>query len=309
MVKLLLSYTIMAPSSHNTQPWKFRWPDKQIEVYADFDRWLTIADADQRELFISAGCALENLLITARAFHYHCTTTYFPDSGDESLIAKVDLRKDATLNDEESTTLFSSITSRRTYHHQYRSIDVGKPVQEHLQSLAYSPEVSLHFLDQEEQKRQIEELIIQADNWQFSDPAFRSELGYWIGQSVFGTPWLISKMGQWVVTNFNRGKQQSKKDTILVEHAPLLGILYTKTNTHEEQVKVGQAYERINLGCTKLGIGLQPLSQPLEVPDIKSQLAPLLPHPKWFPQHLFRLGYTDRKQKPTPRRPLEEFLL
>ena len=39
------------------------------------------------------------------------------------------------------------------------------------------------------------------------------ELGYWIGQGVFGTPWPMSKMAQFVVTYMNMSKGQAKKDS------------------------------------------------------------------------------------------------
>lgn len=41
-----LKYAILAPSSHNTQPWLFKIVGEDtIEVYADDSRWLKIADS------------------------------------------------------------------------------------------------------------------------------------------------------------------------------------------------------------------------------------------------------------------------
>ena len=36
----LLRYAILAPSSHNTQPWKFLVGEDEIQVFADLARWL-----------------------------------------------------------------------------------------------------------------------------------------------------------------------------------------------------------------------------------------------------------------------------
>jgi nitroreductase len=52
--------------------------DQSIEIYADESRWLKIADADKRELYISVGCALENLLVAAEHFGYKTEVDYFP---------------------------------------------------------------------------------------------------------------------------------------------------------------------------------------------------------------------------------------
>lgn len=74
-LQFLSRYAILAPSSHNTQPWKFRVVDGQIEVFMDEERWLRVADDDQRELPLSIGCALENLLIAAEHFGLGHETT------------------------------------------------------------------------------------------------------------------------------------------------------------------------------------------------------------------------------------------
>lgn len=61
----LLRHAILAPSSHNTQPWSFDVHDNRLEVHADLTRWLRVADADRRELHVSLGCAIENLVLAA----------------------------------------------------------------------------------------------------------------------------------------------------------------------------------------------------------------------------------------------------
>ena len=77
-IRFLLGYAILAPSTFNTQPWRFMIREQELMVFADMERWLRISDADQRELYISVGCALENLLIAARHFGFASTISYFP---------------------------------------------------------------------------------------------------------------------------------------------------------------------------------------------------------------------------------------
>ena len=83
----LINYAVLAPSIHNSQPWKFNVSKDEIRLYADEARWLQVADADKREYFISLGCALENLIIAAEHFGYTCQTVYFP--GEVGLVAVV----------------------------------------------------------------------------------------------------------------------------------------------------------------------------------------------------------------------------
>ncbi|WP_229440580.1 hypothetical protein [Massilia sp. BSC265] len=56
---------MLAPSSHNTQPWLFRMAESSIDLFADRTRALPVNDPDDRELTISCGCALMHLRIAA----------------------------------------------------------------------------------------------------------------------------------------------------------------------------------------------------------------------------------------------------
>ena len=56
-----VSYAVLAPSGHNTQPWRFRFDDDAIELHADRTRALPVIDPDDREMTISCGTALLHL--------------------------------------------------------------------------------------------------------------------------------------------------------------------------------------------------------------------------------------------------------
>ena len=66
----IASYASKAPSGHNTQPWKFHITDSTITVLPNLDVALPVVDRNNRELFISLGCAVENLCIAASYFGY-----------------------------------------------------------------------------------------------------------------------------------------------------------------------------------------------------------------------------------------------
>src|SRR5574341_2278826 len=77
----LVRYATLAASGHNTQPWKFAVKANVIEIHPDYARRLPVVDPNDRELWISLGCALENLLIAARAAGYAPEVIY-PDGAD-----------------------------------------------------------------------------------------------------------------------------------------------------------------------------------------------------------------------------------
>jgi hypothetical protein len=61
----LLRYAILAPSSHNSQPWKFRLELDGIAVLRDLGQELPVADPVGREAVIGIGASLFNLRVAA----------------------------------------------------------------------------------------------------------------------------------------------------------------------------------------------------------------------------------------------------
>lgn len=63
----IVYHASLAPSGHNTQPWvvRVRAPDRLV-IGTARERWLPKVDPENRELLLSLGCFLENLIVTAK---------------------------------------------------------------------------------------------------------------------------------------------------------------------------------------------------------------------------------------------------
>ncbi len=304
----LLGYAILAPSSHNTQPWKFTVGGNAVQIFVDSTRWLRVADADRRELYLSVGCALENLLIAAEHFGYAYRVDRFPQPGNEELAAQVKFEPRERTSPFKNGALFRAIPQRHTNHQVYKERPIRPADLQRLKACCAEDDIYIYFTSDVEVKRQIDTLIVRGDAIQFADPAFREELGYWIGQGVFGTSWLMSHLGQLAMSYINLGKPTAKKDSELLMSAPVLALISSAENSREAQVRCGQVFERIFLTAFSLGISVQPMSQIVEVPELKADLNKIIPLEGTFPQHPFRLGYAEPEQAQTPRRPLTEVL-
>ena len=84
--KEIIHYATLAPSGHNTQPWKFSIKNNSILIYPDYSRRLPIVDPDDHALFISLGCALENLIIAANHMGYSAKVACFPPNEENDCI-------------------------------------------------------------------------------------------------------------------------------------------------------------------------------------------------------------------------------
>ena len=106
--------------AHDSQPWIFRLAPSRIDLYADTARNLGSIDPLQREMHLSLGCALENLLIAARAGGFSPALTLRPDPADATHVAPVEL----LLQPWPGSRLTPETTIR-----QHRATNAWRPVQ------------------------------------------------------------------------------------------------------------------------------------------------------------------------------------
>src|SRR6266496_4256717 len=63
----LVRFATLAANSHNTQPWTFTSSSNGIVIAPDFGRRCPAVDPDDHHLFVSLGCAAENVVLAAAA--------------------------------------------------------------------------------------------------------------------------------------------------------------------------------------------------------------------------------------------------
>jgi hypothetical protein len=106
-VVFLLRYAVLAPSSHNTQPWRFRVDADGVELRADRTRRLPVVDPHDGELVISCGAALETLRLAARRSGDEFHVDPLPDPSDRDLLARLRLETGKPANATDNA-LFSA---------------------------------------------------------------------------------------------------------------------------------------------------------------------------------------------------------
>lgn len=305
--RFLLRYAILAPSTHNTQPWRFR-VDTVLRIYADLNRTLRVADPDRRELYISVGCALENLLVAAQYFGLPTAVDYFPRT-DSDPVAAIRHDPQAAPVPYRDDALFQAIKLRHTNRAVYDGRPIPDPDRQALHAAYQEDGIALSVFDDTEIKRKVDDLIVRADVIQFADPAWREELGYWLGEGMLRTSWLVSRVARIAVTRLDFGRATARKDSKMLMSAPVLGVITSEHNDRLAQVLSGQVFERIALRATAAGIRLHPMNQVLQIPEIAEEFAQIVPLQRYTPQIVFRLGYAPPETESSTRRPLEEVVI
>ncbi|HUJ87126.1 MAG TPA: hypothetical protein VLX30_09780 [Burkholderiales bacterium] len=303
----LLRYAILAPSARNAQPWRFRVVGNRVNLHADLDRWQRVADPNQRELRVSLGCALENLLIAAEHFGFGHRVSYFGRDQIHSLAATVDLDDAHRPAPYRPPSLFPAITRRRTSHARYLSRAVSASTLGKLRACESDLKITLLLTQDAAIRQAVDKLMLQADALLLADPKFRDELAQSIGAGNFGGPWLLSLLQQFALAHLRVEGLLARRHHAALMSAPVFGLISGRVADPEFELKAGQLLERIYLMATGLGLCLQPVSQLLEPGKVKTRFTrlfgaggvPLLP---------FRLGYGDPPPQPTPRRALDDVL-
>jgi nitroreductase len=305
-LKFLLRYAILAPSARNSQPWRFEVEGNQVEVYADPRVPQPIADPEGREVYISLGCALENLLVAADHFGIGHEVTYFPEGTGSDLVARMTVEPGASRSPARDEITLDALFHRRNDNTRYRSAPLPKHVRARLQACCVEPDLRLDLTDDRLFQRWVDQLTREADRHEFADPEFRKELAACIGQGAFGTSRVVSRLSALAVSRLDLGEAVARQDHELIASAALLGLISAHTDDHFAHVRAGQLFERVWLTATTMGVHLQPMSQTMRHPELRAAVAELVPETGWKPLHLFRLGYPREDRQAghrTTRRP------
>lgn len=315
--KFLVEYAVKAPSGHNTQPWKFENTEDGIVIHPDFSRALPIVDKESYELYISLGCALENLIISATQKGYEFSVQY-PDSAKSPVYVKFTKAE----KNIQADKLFDFISSRQVTKSKYKNLAIPPDDLHQLSSCFNSDGISLVILNGKENIQRITSSVIEASNLQFGNKEFVNELVSWcrfskgkalktkdgIWSATMGMPGLGRFLGSMIMKNLISSKSEAKRLTDLLIHTQGLVVFVADENDAISWVKTGQAFQRFGLMATMLGISHAHLNMPCEEIEVRQKLAKELNIETKHPLLLIRYGYAD-KMPYAFRRPASDVII
>jgi len=312
-MRTLVHYATLAANGHNTQPWKFAIKENAIEIHPDYSRHLQAVDPNNREMWISLGCALENLMVSARGVGYSPEVTY-PDATD---FINIKLTSGAP----KITPLFDAISKRQNTRSEYD----GKPIPgtdlDQIKSLPLEPGVNLRFVTAPAEMETVLEYVNQGNLIQYADQTYLDELIAWLRfnkkealstldglySRCSGNPEVPRWLGQMFVSG-TKPQQQVDLDAKKLRSSPAAVVIASQADTKTAWVRTGQVYERLALKMTSLNIKSAFLNQPIEVSNVRSQFQSAMELDTYLPQLLVRFGYADTMLR-SVRRPVDQVLI
>jgi len=312
LARELVRCATLAPSSHNTQCWTFALSadGRSITVQPDLARRCPAVDPDDHHLFVSLGCATENLVQASLAHGLKAEARY--DAARDTVQVTLEPTR------AQSTPLFMAIAQRQCTRGDYD----GKPLSPQelglLQRAGSSDQVSLLLLTERQAMEQVLEHVIAGNTAQMADAAFVKELKAWIrfngaeavrtGDGLYsaasGNPniptWLGDAAFQWVFTPKGENDKYAKQ----LRSSAGIGVFVGKVADKAHWVEVGRCYERFALQATALGIRNAFLNQPVEVAAQRPPFAAALGLAGQRPDLVVRFGRGPALPR-SLRRPVE----
>jgi hypothetical protein len=312
----LVRFATLAPNSHNTQPWKFRLTEDAIDIFPDFSRRTPAVDPDDHHIFVTLGCAAENLLIAANASGRPADISV--ETGEPDTYIRVSLGRGIP-NEKE---LCSAIPARQSTRSDYDGKELGEEDLAKLASSALMPGVQAIFLTEQRKLEAVLEFIVQGNSAQVDDAAFVRELKSWLrfnadsaietGDGLFakcfGNPALPTWAGSFMFDRVFTKEAENKKITRQMRSSAGVVVFVAETNTPEGWIQVGRSFERFALQATVLGIRHAHMNMPIEVAALRPAFSDWLGMPGQRPNLVIRFG----RAPPMPmsvRRPLDNVIV
>ena len=290
----LVRYAALAANSHNTQPWQFKIAKDAIDILPDLSRRCPAVDPDDHHLFVSLGCAVENLVLTAATMGLRAEPAFADDR----------IRIALTPAPPQPSALVDAIPLRQCTRGIYDGTKVSADVIGMLENACRGEGVSAIFITERGRMNNVLDYVIQGNTAQMRDPAFVSELKSWIrfsdGEALAardglsarasGNPnvpaWLARLAFPFVFTE--SGENEKYRDQI--RSSAGIAVLVSEHDDKRHWVEVGRACQRFGLQATTLGLKYAFINQPVESSDRRRQFTDFLGLGQRRPDLIMRFG-------------------
>jgi hypothetical protein len=315
LLRTLVRYATLAPSSHNTQCWRFRVQDLGVQIEPDLTSRCPVVDPDDHHVFVSLGCAAENLVQAAAAHGLEAHGAFEPSGAGRYVVS-------LTTAPTRKTPLFDAIPERQSTRGDYDGQALSTGDLRLLEEAGTGPGVRLLLLTERQAMEEALEYVVAGNTAQMNDDKFVRELTAWIrfsrseavsaGDGLFsgasGNPNVPRWVGRALMGLFFTVESENDRYARQVRNAAGIAVFIGQQADPAHWVEVGRCYERFALQATALGVRNAFLNQPVEVGTIRPQFASWLGVPGQRPDLVVRFG-RGPKMPASLRRPVEAVLV
>jgi hypothetical protein len=271
-------------------------------------------DPDDHHVYVSLGCATENLVQAALAHGLNAEASFD--------VPRQAVRVTLARTPADVSPLFNAIPARQCTRGDYD----GRPLSSEdlgvLERAGTSNGVRMLLWTDCPAIERVLDYVVEANTAQMADPAFVKELKTWIrfngaaavrtGDGLYsvasGNPnvptWLGELAFGWLFTT----KGENDKYARQIRSSAGIAVFVGKSADKANWVEVGRCYERFALQATALGIRTAFLNQPVEVQSVRPKFAAAIGLTGLRPDLVVRFG-RGPALPPSLRRPVPAVLV
>ncbi len=290
-------YATLAANGHNTQPWRFVATPNGVDILPDLARRTPVVDPDDHHLFVSLGCATENLLIAAAASGRPGSAIFNDEASGRIGI-------DLTAGPASDLQLCQAIPARQSTRSTYDGRGVPSGDLKLLERAAEIDGVSMLLILDRRRRELVLEHLIRADDAQLDDPAFVEELRRWLrfnadeairtGDGLYAASsgnrtaptWLGRRLFPLVFTK----KAEAARYVKHMRSSSGIAVFVGDKADRDHWTRVGRSFQRFALQATALGLRSAHVNQPIEVPFVRTAFARALGLGDVRPDLVIRFG-------------------
>jgi hypothetical protein len=294
----MIRYATLAPNGHNSQPWRFSINGGFASIIPDLSRRTPVVDPDDHHLFVSLGCAAENLLIAGAAHGRPGQMLFLNTDG-----GRIDIGLERGVPNKSA--LYDAIPKRQSTRSAYNGRAVSAEDLKMLEAASKVDHVSLLLITDKPRREAVLEQVVAANTQQMDDPAFMQELKKWVRFNadealakkdglfgpVSGNPTAPPFVGRMLFSQFVDTDAENDKYVDHIRSSSGIAVFTGDRADKDHWVKVGRSFQRFALQATALGLRHAHINQPVEVTKIRSQFASWLGVPGSRPDLVVRFGY------------------
>ncbi|BAL94554.1 hypothetical protein RGE_12130 [Rubrivivax gelatinosus IL144] len=309
-LRALVQAATLAPSSHNTQCWRFVLGREQIRIEPDTTRRCPAVDPDDHHLLVSLGCATENLVQAALAHGLMAEPQVGADGRISVALAPTRPRL---------SSRYTAIVQRQTT----RGVFDGRPLPaatwRQLEDAAEAEGVAARLITDTAGLERLLAAVVAGLRTQLSNRAFVDELVRWLrfdaeeaarsGDGLFigcnGQPSMPPWLARRLVRRFLHADSEARRSAEQLRSSAGVVILASDAAGGPARwVEVGRAFQRLALEATAAGLQLSLLNPPVEVAALRAPLAAAFGLGTLRPDLVVRIGRGARLPD-SLRRPLD----
>ncbi|HEX9679029.1 MAG TPA: hypothetical protein VGA08_00190 [Candidatus Saccharimonadales bacterium] len=304
----VLRLAVLAPSTHNTQPWMFEISGgNRCRLLLDPERSLPMADSELKYSYISLGALLTNLHYAGK--YYGLVKSIKVQTGSGNQVALILFDNETLRPDNTLRPYIRAMIDRQNFRGQFDDRPVSITELSDMLDLSDKNDhnIGVFSSQQSETTAEIARLTAQGLQKAYSNRQFRVEVakhlnfnkskktrgmhGYTLRmnniQSLF-LPWLlkIKDLGP-KLARLNESSIRSSKAVV---------VLATKANNAQSWVRTGQTLERLLLRAAQQDIRTSIFVASLELSDSREQIKKRLGiNTSYTPHVLFVLGRSSER--------------